>query len=78
LCEACNYAKSTPGWSAVARPDGSIETTTPTGHTYVSDPPVPPISSPWPLWMPQPDIVDRPSSAAEGRILDFMIRRAAA
>jgi hypothetical protein len=44
LCEACNYVKQSPGWSARARPGGPIETTTPTGHTYVSL--VPPLVTP--------------------------------
>lgn len=39
LCEACNYAKDAPGWRARPGPDGSIETTTPTGHTYSTRPP---------------------------------------
>ena len=43
LCEACNYAKQSPGWHARPSPgrDGhEIQTTTPTGHTYRSRPPV--------------------------------------
>ncbi len=40
-CEACSYAKEAPGWVARAGPDGhEVETTTPTGHTYSSSPPV--------------------------------------
>ena len=39
LCEACNHAKDAPGWHARASGDGSVETTTPTGHRYRS--PVP-------------------------------------
>jgi hypothetical protein len=39
LCEACNYAKDAPGWRARPGPDGTIETTTPTGHTYRTRPP---------------------------------------
>ena len=39
LCEACNYAKESAGWHAGVRDDGSVETTTPTGHTYSSKPP---------------------------------------
>ena len=39
LCEACNYAKDAPGWRSRPRPDGTIETTTPTGHTYLTRPP---------------------------------------
>ena len=43
LCEACNHAKQAPGWRARPSPaEGGheIETTTPTGHTYGSSPPV--------------------------------------
>jgi 5-methylcytosine-specific restriction endonuclease McrA len=45
LCEACNHAKQAPGWRA--RPSGgrsgeAIDTTTPTGHRYRSEPPDPP------------------------------------
>jgi Domain of unknown function (DUF222)/HNH endonuclease len=47
LCEACNYAKSTPGWSAESKPDGTVVTTTPTGHSYSSYPPTPPRSESW-------------------------------
>ena len=38
LCEACNYAKAAPGWSARPRPGPrhTVRTTTPTGHTYTS------------------------------------------
>ena len=32
LCEACNYAKQAPGWQTVPQPDGTVRTTTPTGH----------------------------------------------
>src|SRR5690606_10310136 len=43
LCEACNYAKESRGWThePVTLPDGSttIKITTPTGHTYYSEPP---------------------------------------
>jgi hypothetical protein len=42
LCEACNYAKAMPGWSARVGRDSEIETTTSTGHTYTSlSPPLP-------------------------------------
>ena len=35
LCETCNYTKTSDGWTQ--QPDGdTIETTTPTGHTYRS------------------------------------------
>jgi Domain of unknown function (DUF222) len=39
LCEACNYAKDAPGWRARPGPDGTIMTTTPTGHTIATRPP---------------------------------------
>ncbi len=38
-CEACNYATQAPGWQSRPRPDGTVETTTPTGHHYLSRPP---------------------------------------
>jgi len=44
LCEACNHTKELPGWKAHPRPGPrhTIETTTPTGHTYHSTaPPLP-------------------------------------
>ncbi|MCB0911795.1 MAG: DUF222 domain-containing protein [Propionibacteriaceae bacterium] len=42
LCEACNQTKEAPGWQAVPEPDGTVVTTTPTGHSYRStSPPVP-------------------------------------
>jgi hypothetical protein len=42
LCEACNYAKQAPGWAARAAPGDrhTIETRTPTGHSYRSRAPV--------------------------------------
>ncbi|WP_432479587.1 HNH endonuclease [Nocardioides sp. GXQ0305] len=44
LCEACNQAKRTTGWIARPRPGPghTIETTTPSGHTYRSRAPAPP------------------------------------
>lgn len=44
LCEACNYVKEAPGFSARPTADSRpgrhvIETITPTGHAYVSRPP---------------------------------------
>ena len=39
LCEACNYAKNASGWRARPGPDGSVETTTPTGHGTSTRPP---------------------------------------
>jgi Domain of unknown function (DUF222)/HNH endonuclease len=44
LCEACNHTKENPGWSAKPIPGTrhSVETRTPTGHTYHSTaPPLP-------------------------------------
>jgi hypothetical protein len=39
LCAACNYGKQAPGWRQQPQPDGTIGTTTPTGHRYASRPP---------------------------------------
>jgi Domain of unknown function (DUF222) len=41
LCEACNYTKQAPGWSARPRPGPrhTVETVTPTGHRYTSTAP---------------------------------------
>lgn len=44
LCEACNYTKEVPGWSAGPAPGSRlgrhrVVTTTPTGHSYLSRPP---------------------------------------
>jgi hypothetical protein len=44
LCEACNHTKENPGWTAKPIPGGrhTVETRTPTGHTYHSTaPPLP-------------------------------------
>ncbi|UNK44565.1 HNH endonuclease [Arthrobacter sulfonylureivorans] len=44
LCERCNHAKEADGWSTkpIDAPRHSVETTTPTGHTYTSTaPPLP-------------------------------------
>ncbi|MDQ6752760.1 MAG: HNH endonuclease, partial [Actinomycetota bacterium] len=44
LCERCNQAKEAPGWSSRPRPGPrhTVETRTPTGHTYRSTaPPLP-------------------------------------
>ncbi len=53
LCAACNLSKQAPGWRNTIDPpasnnDGTINLTTPTGHTYPSHPPGPPTSPPWP------------------------------
>ena len=42
LCQACNHAKQAPGWQARPSPEGTITTTTPTGHRYRSREPAPP------------------------------------
>jgi hypothetical protein len=39
LCEACNYVKEEPGWTTSVGDDGTVGTTTPTGHTYETRPP---------------------------------------
>lgn len=39
LCEACNYAKEAPRWRSRPGPDGTVTTTTPTGHTHTTRPP---------------------------------------
>ena len=42
LCEACNYTKQAPGWTATPGSAGAgdqVEITTPTGHSYPSHPP---------------------------------------
>jgi hypothetical protein len=44
LCEACNHAKKTPGWTTTPQPGPrhTLEIQTPTGHTYQSTaPPLP-------------------------------------
>ena len=62
LCERCNQAKEALGWQARPGPDGSIITTTPTGHTYTSPPP-----DTWP-----PDPPPR-LSPAEHRLRDLVL-----
>jgi hypothetical protein len=44
VCERGNYTRELPGWSVhLADPDDhTVVTTTPTGHTYTSNPPEPP------------------------------------
>ena len=50
LCEGCNIAKEAHGWTALPRPGPrhTVETTTPTGHTYTSVAPrlTPPLARP--------------------------------
>ncbi len=51
LCEACNHARQAAGWRATVSDDGTVVTTTPTGHTYTSPvPSQPPPGQPatWP------------------------------
>jgi hypothetical protein len=45
-CARCNLTKDQRGWATKVR-DGTIVTTTPTGHRYRSRPPRPPTSRPW-------------------------------
>ncbi|MCP2281774.1 HNH endonuclease [Promicromonospora umidemergens] len=62
LCARCNHAKQAPGWTQRPVPQGtttgegrdSVETVTPTGHTYVSVAPRPPepIRETTPAWTP--------------------------
>ncbi len=52
LCEDCNHTKQAAGWSHLPGPFGAIITSTPSGHTYWSDPPPPPRSKPW--FIPEP------------------------
>ena len=80
LCEACNLAKEADGWHAqtVPGPRHTVETTTPTGHTYQSTAPALPGTPPAPA-TEQPDELPEPLSTFEqalGRI-DFLYRPAA-
>ncbi|QOR71686.1 DUF222 domain-containing protein [Ruania alkalisoli] len=109
LCEACNYAKTAPGWSARAEydvaggsegvrggpPHGSrfadtacgghrVQTTTPTGHAYLSRPPRPPGFT-TPLRLPGSVLPPlalartlRPPGSAAGTFLNRADERAAA
>ena len=45
-CARCNLTKDLSGWATKVR-DGTIVTTTPTGHRYRSRLPRPPTSRPW-------------------------------
>ncbi len=60
LCEACNYAKTAPGWTATSHPTAGqahrTHTTTPTGHTY--DATAPP--TPTPTNLTPPDLRPTP------------------
>ncbi len=55
LCQRCNLAKAAPGWSARRHDDGTVTTTTPTGHVYSSVPP-PPLG--WPTDPDPPPVVE--------------------
>jgi hypothetical protein len=71
LCEACNHTKETPGWAAktITRPGQrhSVETRTPTGHTYRSTaPPLPGTAS---------QLINRVAIAAEDRQRDHHVRQ---
>jgi hypothetical protein len=56
LCEACNHAKQAPGWHARPRPGPrhTVQTTTPTGHSYTSTAP-PPVGHTQPRTRPRLD-----------------------
>ncbi|NMR28456.1 DUF222 domain-containing protein [Arthrobacter sp. SF27] len=78
LCEACNLAKESGGWHAqtIPGPRHTVETTTPTGHAYLSTAPGLPGTPPA---AEQPDEALEPVSIFEralGRI-DFLYRPAA-
>ena len=45
-CTRCNLTKDLRGWATRVQ-DGTIVTTTPTGHQYRSRAPKPPTSAPW-------------------------------
>ncbi|MFI2363395.1 DUF222 domain-containing protein [Promicromonospora sp. NPDC019610] len=62
LCARCNHAKQAPGWSQkTTRHDGrhAVETSMPTGHTYVSVAPKPPAPARTPAVGPAPSRVPR-------------------
>ena len=59
LCEACNHAKTAPGWTATTpsdRPGHTVTLTTPTGATYDST--APPTPRPLPRGRPGPHDVE--------------------
>lgn len=49
LCEACNHAKESAGWTAQVIGAGAVETRTPTGHRYRSPVPPSPVAGAPPL-----------------------------
>ncbi|UKA73122.1 HNH endonuclease [Arthrobacter sp. FW306-06-A] len=69
LCEACNHAKETPGWTTkpVPGPRHTVATTTPTGHTYHSTaPPLPGAAGGSALVTPRPPSLTRGRHATHG------------
>ena len=46
-CARCNLTKDLHGWATKVTADGTIITTTPTGHQHSSRAPRPPRSGPW-------------------------------
>lgn len=58
LCEGCNQVKEAAGWNARPRPDGSVVTTTPTGHAWTSLPRV--------RWRPPPRVTPDDRVCDEG------------
>jgi hypothetical protein len=46
-CARCNLTKDTLGWASTVQDDGTIVTTTPTGHQHTSRAPQPPKSAAW-------------------------------
>jgi hypothetical protein len=71
LCEACNYTKQATGWRALALPDGTIVTHTPTGHRYHSH--TPRLHHPPPQPPPQPA---DPPSPLETRFREIILATA--
>jgi hypothetical protein len=67
LCQACNQTKRLPGWTALPNPhDGTVQTTTPTGHSYTSHPPPPP-GHPLPATAPPSRLAQLHPPAPESR-----------
>jgi hypothetical protein len=71
-CARCNLTKDLRGWATQVR-DGTIVTTTPTGHRYRNRPPKPPTSPPWAStstsrpWLPAVDVdLQWPGSGTSG------------
>lgn len=60
LCEACNYTKQAPGWSTTGTGNGTVATTSPTGHSYTSVPPTLPGASSPLAGAPPPERTRRP------------------